>query len=75
MTDDTKAAQPACTGSCGGPEVRLDDLPCGCQDVQYVDGTVCYEHNHVICDGKRPEPPHEPGSGHLVWKIGSRDRF
>jgi hypothetical protein len=28
------------------------DLPCGCQDVRYVDGTVCHEHNHVVCEGQ-----------------------
>jgi hypothetical protein len=38
-----------CSGTCSGPVSELVDLSCGCQDVRYEDGTVCYEHNHVIC--------------------------
>lgn len=33
----------------------LVDLPCGCQDVHYADGTVCYEHAHVECNGAPEE--------------------
>jgi hypothetical protein len=42
-----------CTGTCSGDVDRMVDLPCGCQDVFYTDGTACYEHNHVDCDGTR----------------------
>jgi hypothetical protein len=30
---------------------KLVDLPCGCQDVYYEDGSVDREHDHVECDG------------------------
>lgn len=30
---------------------HLVQLPCGCADVHYPDGTVCREHTHVECDG------------------------
>ncbi len=26
------------------------DLPCGCTDVRYPDGSYCREHTHVDCD-------------------------
>jgi hypothetical protein len=35
----------------GEPAFTLVDLPCGCQDVHYEDGTVDREHDHVECDG------------------------
>lgn len=38
-----------------GMESVLVDLPCGCQDIHYADGTSCLEHNHVECDGKTEE--------------------
>ena len=30
---------------------KIVDLPCGCQDVYYDDGSIDYEHDHVECDG------------------------
>jgi hypothetical protein len=33
------------------PIGEVDHLDCGCSDVYYTDGTVCYEHNHIECDG------------------------
>ncbi len=48
--------RPACTAHRRiNVGARLVDLPCGCQDVHYNDGTICHEHNHVDCDG----PPEE----------------
>lgn len=46
-------APECCTGD-GRPASATEvyarvDLSCGCQDVVYADGTVCYEHNHVEC--------------------------
>jgi hypothetical protein len=43
---------PPCTGTCTGEVYAYLDLPCGCQDVIYTDGSVCIEHNHVQCDGE-----------------------
>lgn len=34
------------------PLYELKDLPCGCQDVYYADGTTDREHDHVECDGE-----------------------
>ncbi len=55
----TTRARPVCTGD---HHNRLADvgfsyvnLPCGCQDVHYADGTVCFEHAHVDCDGTTEE--------------------
>ncbi len=52
--------RPACTGCASDRadelEVRYVDLPCGCQDVHYAGGTVCFEHAHVDCDGTPEEP-------------------
>lgn len=36
-------------------DCTLVDLPCGCQDVQFADGTACFEHAHVECDGTPEE--------------------
>ncbi len=47
-----------CCGQAGwaaGLDYELVDLPCGCQDVHYADGTVCFEHAHVDCDGTPEE--------------------
>jgi hypothetical protein len=30
---------------------KLVELPCGCQDVHYADGTIDREHDHVECPG------------------------
>lgn len=51
--DTRTALPPPCTGDLTPQTVPhvLADLPCGCQDVHYADGTRCYEHNHVQCDG------------------------
>jgi hypothetical protein len=45
----------ACNSHIGEESAVLVDLPCGCQDVHYEDGSVCYEHTHVICLGKIEE--------------------
>lgn len=50
--NDHLAATSICTGTCNGLADRMETLPCGCQDVYYVDGTVCFEHNHVRCGGQ-----------------------
>lgn len=44
MTDRVR-----CLASHGMPADRFIELPCGCQDVVFLDGSVCYEHDHVIC--------------------------
>lgn len=50
------------TSGTGGHESRyrrvdsvLVDLPCGCQDVLYADGTICFEHAHAECGGNTEE--------------------
>ncbi len=50
-------AHPVCTGHRLHPAdtATYVDLPCGCQDVHYADGTVCFEHAHVDCDGTPEE--------------------
>lgn len=41
-------------------DYELRDLPCGCQDVIYADGTIDREHDHVECDGQvTPEWRHK----------------
>jgi hypothetical protein len=64
--EETRTATP-CTGTCTGEAAREVTLRCGCVDVHYVDGTVCYEHNHVECCGHSPEE-HQPAvtSGGVV---------
>lgn len=49
----TTADRPPCTGTCSGPVADLITLPCGCVDVHYLDGTICYEHNHVRCTKRK----------------------
>ena len=43
---------PVCTVHDAEPRsasFRTVDLPCGCQDIYYADGTVCFEHAHAEC--------------------------
>lgn len=52
-TDMTTTAAPVCTASGGDPATAtVVTLPCGCQDVHYSDGTICFEHAHIECDGE-----------------------
>lgn len=58
----TTTSAPSCTAKhrVGEREIAdntLVDLPCGCQDVHYVDGTICFEHAHVECDATPKERP------------------
>ncbi len=55
----TTQTRPACTAHSrdlvSNDRFTYVELPCGCQDVRYADGTVCFEHAHVDCDGTPEE--------------------
>jgi hypothetical protein len=51
--DCTTLAECPVHGDAGG--YHLVDLPCGCQDITYPDGTTTREHDHTACD-RQPRP-------------------